>query len=613
MPISRYPRRGHPIAPSVLAPFLRRKSPEIGIRLDELDADCWGKYGEATCRRLGKTVVSHLARQVDDIIRVLGACHIAPAASKIGLSDLDLEVRTCNCLERIDVDQRHDGLGDLTIREVLEIQSFGIKSLVDLLTSIEAVFGEERTVDLCSKGAAKTEVCSPLPRGICDVIRRSGHVPSALADINVPAPPPGVKLDEIGLRERTVTALRKAGFARDPTAIGKLTLRQAIRIVGLGTESLCELIEGVERAVRSQQRRFTAKNLGRDEARIILEVVCCPASLPGWVLASVIPPIPAGVHSDALGLQRRTRNVLERERLFDLSSLSQATIGDLCKLKGFGRSCVIDLLARVCHVRASRNFGEPAAGSAIRDVYQSIEAICVIPGAENINAKDPRCGRLLRRIHGDVETIGQLSRHYDDPSVFGQAEHVKALRDAIVRCTTLTIESELMEILVRRDDLQRNQQMIAEHYGFGGGSLGTLEMLGNRYGVTRERVRQICAPSRISKLPSPPFAPVLDAALVLIRDSLPEMGSSLERMLVNQRMLNRGTTLESIERVAHVLRRETGFELIGPTSNQFALHKTHAKRLKKIEQTSRKLVSRYGAAVIPTYSSSWREEMKNIA
>jgi hypothetical protein len=155
-----------------------------------------------------------------------------------------------------------------------------------------------------------------------------------------------------------------------------------------------------------------------------------------------------------------------------------------------------------------------------------------------------------------------------------------------------------MDIILGTQASERNKQVVADYYGLGGGPLVTLEVLASKYKVTRERIRQICAPSRIARLSPPPFAPTLDAALDLVRDSVPELKANLEKELRNQNLIQDATTIESVKRIANLLHRETDFEVLGPETTTFVLPKTQADQLARIERTARKIVSKFGAAVI---------------
>jgi hypothetical protein len=68
--------------------------------------------------------------------------------------------------------------------------------------------------------------------------------------------------------------------------------------------------------------------------------------------------------------------------------------------------------------------------------------------------------------------------------------------------------------------------------------------------------------------------------------------------LRKQRLIRDKTTIDGLKRVANFLRRDADFECIGSDASTFVLPKTQAEQLPKIEQTARKLVSKFGAAVM---------------
>ena len=602
MPISRYPRRGHPIAPSMLSPLLRCKAKKVGVCLADLDANSWDRFGESMCQALGRTVVQRLSSQASEIVARFGSRRVAPPGSSLKRCQLELEVRTYNCLGNIDVDEREDGIASLTIRDVLSIHAFGVKSLVDLLTSVEAALRAQHAQHGKpdpSGDSARPFHSGRLPEGTCDLLRRSGFIPTSLADTKIPSLPRGTKLQDLKLRVRTENALAKAGFQRNLNAIGELTLRHAIEIPAFGTESLCDLLEAIERHERARYPLFASAREQRDEARILLELIEASSKVPECVWKSSVPPLPNGVHVDELGLRSRTHNVLVREGLADnLEELAKYTIRELSELRGFGRFCTVDLLEKISRIRESMGYTKPASNSAFRRVDKALEQICSLPEVANADQSDPRLGRLLRRLHAKSPTIGDLRSQAEQLAILGRTQEVIGLRDEVQRCCSLSVESELLDILLSKNAAERNKQVISDYYGFGGSPLVTLEVLGTRYKLTRERIRQICAPTKLAKLPLAPFAPALDSAMSLIKDSLPESAKKLEKELESQGLIRNGTTLDGLKRIAHVLRRDAQFECIGPTNSKFVLPKAQVAQLSKIEQMARKLVSKFGAAVI---------------
>jgi hypothetical protein len=70
----------------------------------------------------------------------------------------------------------------------------------------------------------------------------------------------------------------------------------------------------------------------------------------------------------------------------------------------------------------------------------------------------------------------------------------------------LRLERELPNLLGRG----RDAQIVARYYGFDGLGGGTLRSVGNEFGLTRERVRQVAAAASRRFSGGRPFAPTLD-------------------------------------------------------------------------------------------------------
>jgi hypothetical protein len=142
MPISRYPRKGHPLAPQLLEAYLRPKAPVslVGgeeVRLYELDERSWSRYPHQKCFALAKKVLDSVSiRQV--VIREECDIEFPRIASGVRIDDIELENRTYNALSR-EFGPRSElsELAGIPLGSFLEIRGLGIKSLVDLTTSVE--------------------------------------------------------------------------------------------------------------------------------------------------------------------------------------------------------------------------------------------------------------------------------------------------------------------------------------------------------------------------------------------------------------------------------------------------------------------------------------------
>jgi hypothetical protein len=156
MPHSRYPRTGHPLAPRLLKQFLIEPVPPVDIgapsgtlvQLSDLDATSWSRWNPVTCECLGTRVVECVRRAVAQDPRLREVrLPILPAGTLLG--EIELEVRTYNCVYKLlrmrPRDKAHaldlSRLSGVTVGELLDTRNFGAKTLVDLLTSLDAWLG----------------------------------------------------------------------------------------------------------------------------------------------------------------------------------------------------------------------------------------------------------------------------------------------------------------------------------------------------------------------------------------------------------------------------------------------------------------------------------------
>jgi Sigma-70, region 4 len=144
----------------------------------------------------------------------------------------------------------------------------------------------------------------------------------------------------------------------------------------------------------------------------------------------------------------------------------------------------------------------------------------------------------------------------------------------------MTLEEELIGIFVSTAN-KRNAKILIGYYGWKDGRQRTLTEIGDRFGLTRERVRQICAKltrrpggvprtvvPQITRLRPPIAAPVMDRALKLIHSRLPGPAAEIEAELCRRGWTKIGMPLENVATAAKLLGRKVDFRLIQIVAGQ---------------------------------------------
>ena len=126
----------------------------------------------------------------------------------------------------------------------------------------------------------------------------------------------------------------------------------------------------------------------------------------------------------------------------------------------------------------------------------------------------------------------------------------------------MTLEQELIDIFASTP-YQRNREILIGYYGWKDGSQHTLTEIGSRFGITRERVRQVCAKlTKRLKNPSTTPAPAMDQTLRLIAERLPCSAARIEAELAEQELTAVGMSLKSIAVGARLLGRPVRFKIV---------------------------------------------------
>ncbi len=557
MPGRRYPRPGQCLAPRLLAQLLQDALPseyagqggEEFTRLCDLNERAWDRFGPEGCKVLADEIVRAVGRAARQSAH-LTTIQLPPMPDGMPLSGLELESRTFNCLVMAGIEDRPQDLGRMTIEGVLSLRGFWSKCLVDLLTAIEhATDHPEARLKLRSRGvsgARGRETFGRYPR------RGYRLAPVALREI-LEVPVPG--------REISNPAVR-----------------------GL---NLCDLDETI------------SQSLSDGELSLLGRAIVSRVNVSNYhrtVRERKIPTPPKGMRLQDLALENRTYNCLLREGLASrFEDLGKYTVGELLALKAFGAKCLLDLLSSLetaiarsqsLHVGLTQ---EAVALGRMREAFQ-------------VHFSDPRLGTALRGLDHEADTLGDLAgrivhRRVDPPDPSAMAQQLAEIRGRIHQLTQLDLGSELAEVFSSSSQA-RDRQIISEYYGWDGGGGRTLEELGNRHGLSRERIRQVCMRAAKRYNHACVFAPAMDQALEFVRSHIPIATRDLQREFHAAGLQRLFLPPPTILQAAEFLSRHGGFCAVRVGDVELVVDEPTAHLPKKISQIARRIALASGIATV---------------
>ena len=572
---SRYPRPGHRLAPATLrellhvpvpAKYLKRvesgewrveskedshpptpPSPLSTLLLCDLDETAWDRFGQQVCRQLAEEVVRAVGRAIRLPAPIKDRC--LPAIPRgMTLADLELEVRTLNCLVSAGIHERPQDLPRMTIGGLLGLRGFWAKSLVDLLSSLEYVIDHPR--------ARKAPRADPL------ITIRHFHAAH--------------RYPRLGHRLAPQT-LKEVLLERIPSSLTRGTRFSRAR--------LCDLDE-------TAWRHLTPVRISRLAGLILSHAGA--AAYTRIILDRRLPNPPPGMRLDELRLENRTYGCLHRAG-YDRhpEGLGGLTVGQLLAIQGFGAKCLVDLLTSLEN-RVSRE------GRLDKRLTAAARALANMPEAQGIQFTDPRLGGLLRAMDTESNTVAEfarqvLQRRLDPPAPLRLREQIGELRDGIRQFSNLPLEEELVQVFAPACQA-RDRQILAAYYGWDGRGGRTLEELGRRHGLSRERIRQICARAIKQDRGTAVFAPVLDRALALLAKRLPKALDDLQAEFDAAGLSASRMPVESVQQAAGLLSRCPEFVIITVAQSCLAVHPKQAQTLRLVVETARHVVGNYGAA-----------------
>ncbi len=557
MGTSRYPRRGHPLAPATLRELLEDPMPEeyrvdpsdSPLRFCDLDESAWDRFPEQTCRELATEVIQTVGRAAR-LPMAIADRRLPPIPRGMKLGDLELEVRTANCLVAAGIHERPQDLREMTIEGILGLRGFWVKCLVDLLTSLE--YAAEHPE---ARKRLKTKAALPIKAS-----RRSSRYPRR-----------GYCVAPQTLREILTDPIPDEWMPDSETHCKRL----------------CDLDE-------QAWESFSAESLGA-----LAEMIVSRVNVSGCnrvVRERCLPKPPKSMRLEDLRLENRTYNCLQREGFAKRpEDLGKQTIGDLMSLRAFGAKCLVDLLSSLETLSARE-------GRLDAKLTAEAEALAEMSEARQIHFSDPRLGGLLRSIDTEANTVAELAAHVirrrlDPPDPVRLYEQVCEVRRRIGELNGQTLERELSDIFCPAAR-GRDREIVGLYYGWEGSGNHTLEELGRRYGLSRERIRQVCVRAVKRNRGSKVFAPILDRALAFLSQELPAEAEALSQACHDAKLTGCLLPLETIRQAAEFLSREPPFALVSVGRSRLAVKPDQVDLPRAVVQTAKRAVLSYGTTTI---------------
>ena len=225
-----------------------------------------------------------------------------------------------------------------------------------------------------------------------------------------------------------------------------------------------------------------------------------------------------------------------------------------------------------------------------------------VPTAGSVRCDDPRFRALTGEVDAEARTAKELAdgivaRTQDPPDPVYVTQQVRRLRERILGMSGWTLEEELTQIFASTPNV-RNREIAIGYYGWKDGHCHTLAEIGARYGMTRERTRQICAKLVKRKDRAGILAPVFDRTMAFLSERLPRSVATLEQEMQQAGLTAVGLRLEQVACAAGLLRRPVPFATVAVGKGRLAVRPAQVGVPAAVVEAAKKEVYYHGLAAV---------------
>jgi hypothetical protein len=643
--VSRFPYPGYPIAPWLLRPILSIGLPVSYARLTadfpllaDLDESIWSYVDRSVADLLGNLVISRASQMRSAPFWQL--TYFPKLTQDLRLADIEVERPTYESLSRVFGKELPEGLASLAQytldRAVSEIPGFGIRRLVDLLTALHF-----HTTD--TPMAGDTDDRLNLAQ-----VQRIIRKPSAwrsYSDKYLPFLPKTASLEDLQLSVRAqncIYALLKDCVISDLADLSRLTLGQMMERSNFGLKSLIELLHEIQPLVlKSRPVQPATPQVGATSAVSSVRTSTPPVGVASSdqlsredvhkiisqsgpldpFLERRVPNIPPTTELADMRLDVRTYNCLTDLIRGDViakpSDLSRLTLRQLMRTQNFGRKSLGNLLRSIELLQGTQpvTTGAPECEPPklfFPELSREAEKLVQSRVASRIRCGDPRmlelCGELLYAANSCPEyppldsraSLQQVALRLAattwTPAAASQlVSAIRLLRLRLAELLRMKLETELRSLAAAhlRD---RNLEIVLALLGWSGELPRTLQSVGDSFGLTRERVRQIV--SKFEKVCShrKAFLPSLERVLRFIARRVPVVADDIEKELQARSLTLFRFRVESIVECAKRFGQPVPFVLDKSMGARVITEARGTGLTRLIAIHARRAVSKYGLA-----------------
>jgi hypothetical protein len=399
-----------------------------------------------------------------------------------------------------------------------------------------------------------------------------------------------------------------AGYPRAGTRLAPRTLRPVLGAPAGNSEPWLNVkLSDLQEDSWSKYGPFLCKQLAD---RIVREVAKQFRFLPADIHGRTLDSITNGRSIDLAEVSARTYNCLVRLKGPNgRQALGELRISDLVRARGFGARCLVDLLSAletIATLPQTKNKNPDSITS--EQLTIAAQKLMKNQLVESIKCDDPRVGPHLASLRTSVQSLGYLTwpdttawelaerlvfRRADPVNIPAMIEEISRLDIYISGLASQSLENELADVVSSLTTTPRNKVIVAKYFGLDGKGARTLQRVGDEYGLTRERVRQICDKAMARCFRASPFVPKLQMALSCIKECTGSTERRVQRRLIAAGLTERAFRLSGLFRAAELFRIETPVTL---DEFQSALLKGRSgwEIKRRIVQIARKTVSFWG-------------------